>query len=50
MEVARQEGLVALLSVPLLYSGQAIGTLSIYTGRPYSFSNEEVRILSALAE
>ena len=50
VEVARQEGLVALLSVPLLYSGQAIGTLSIYTGRPYSFSNEEVRILSALAE
>jgi signal transduction histidine kinase len=50
LEVARQEGLVALLGVPLLYSGQAIGTLSIYTGRPYSFSNEEIRILSALAE
>ena len=50
VEVARHEGLVALLSVPLLYSSQAIGTLSIYTGRPYSFSNEEVRILSALAE
>jgi signal transduction histidine kinase len=50
VEVARREGLVSLISVPLLYAGQAIGTLSVYTGQPYSFSNEEVRILSALAE
>ena len=50
LDVARREGLVALLSVPLLYTGQVIGTLSVYTGKPYSFSNEEVRILSALAE
>jgi signal transduction histidine kinase len=50
LEVARLEGLVTLLSVPLLFAGQAIGTLSVYTGQPYSFSNEEVRILSALAE
>ncbi len=50
VETARQEGLVALLSVPLLFGGQAIGTLSVYTGQPYSFSNEEVHILSALAE
>ncbi|MEY2429940.1 MAG: hypothetical protein QOJ40_2825 [Verrucomicrobiota bacterium] len=49
-EVARLEGLVALLSVPLVFSGQAIGTLNVYTGQPYSFSNEEMRILSALAE
>lgn len=50
VEVARSEGLVALLSVPLLYGGQAMGTLSIYTGQSYSFSNEEIRILSALAQ
>jgi signal transduction histidine kinase len=50
VEVARSEGLVALLSVPLLYGGQAMGTLSVYTGQPYSFSNEEIRILSALAQ
>ena len=50
VEVARREGLVSLLSVPLIFAGQAIGTLSIYTGRPYSFSNEEISILSALAE
>ena len=50
VEVARREGLVSLLSVPLLFADQAIGTLSVYTGRPYHFSNEEVSILSALAE
>jgi signal transduction histidine kinase len=50
VEVAQREGLVALLSVPLLFTGQAIGTLSVYTDHPYSFSNEEIRILSALAE
>jgi signal transduction histidine kinase len=49
VEVARCEGLVSLLSVPLIFAGRAIGTLSIYTGRPHSFSNEEISILSALA-
>ncbi|HSU57523.1 MAG TPA: GAF domain-containing protein [Candidatus Dormibacteraeota bacterium] len=50
VDAARAEGLFGLLSVPLLFSGEAIGVLSVYTGQPYSFSNEEVRILSALAE
>ena len=50
VEAARQEGLISLLSVPLIFGGEATGALSIYTGAPYSFSNEEVRILSALAE
>lgn len=50
VEVARREGLVSFLSVPLIFSGHAIGTLSVYTGQPYNFSNEEIRILSALAE
>jgi signal transduction histidine kinase len=49
-DVARKEGLVSLLSVPLVFAGEAIGTLSLYMGRPYKFSDEEVRILSALAE
>lgn len=49
-DIARREGLVSLLSVPLLFRGQAIGVLSVYTDTPHSFSNEEIRILSALAE
>src|SRR6185295_9361389 len=50
IEIARQEGLVSLLGVPLLFGGRCIGTLSVYTAEHRSFSNEEVRILSALAE
>ena len=50
MEVARREGLVSLLSVPLIFGEQATGTLNVYTSQLHSFSNEEVRILSALAE
>jgi signal transduction histidine kinase len=50
VEIARREGLVSLLSVPLLFAGLAIGTLSVYMDRSYQFSNEEIRILSALAE
>jgi len=50
VEVARQEGLVSLLSVPLLFGGDAIGALSVYTARPYIYSNGEIRILSAFAE
>src|SRR5438445_1375036 len=49
-EIARSEGLVSLLSVPLIFANEAIGTLSVYTGRPFKFSDEEIRIASALAE
>ena len=48
--VAEQEGLISLISVPLLFRGDVIGVLNVYTGHPYSFSNEEIRILSALAD
>jgi len=50
VEVARSEGLVSLLSVPLVFRGKPMGTLSVYTAELHSFSNEEIRILSALAE
>ena len=50
VDVARREGLVSLLSVPLMFNGEAIGVLNVYTGESYTFSNEEIRILTALAE
>jgi len=49
-EIARREGLVALLSVPLVFNDQCLGTLNVYTDLPHVFSNEEVRTLTALAE
>jgi signal transduction histidine kinase len=48
--VAQREGLVSLISAPLLFRGDVIGVLNVYTGQQYSFSNEEIRILSALAD
>ena len=48
--IAREEGLAALLSVPLVFGGSAIGTLNIYKADPYVFSNDEIRIAMALAE
>ena len=50
ISMARREGLVSLLSVPLVFGGQALGVLNVYRGTPHIFPNEEVRILSALAE
>ncbi len=48
--VARVEKLVSLLTVPLLYGERVTGTLNLYTGEPHTFSDEEVRVLSAYAE
>jgi len=49
-EIARREGFVSLLSVPLVYSEDCLGTLNIYTAATHVFSNEEVNTLAALAE
>ncbi|MEM9443918.1 MAG: GAF domain-containing protein [Verrucomicrobiota bacterium] len=49
-ELARREGLVSLLSVPLVFHDQALGVLSVYTDHLHRFSNEEIRLLSAMAE
>src|SRR6266487_1409344 len=43
VDIARRGELVSLLSVPLVFGGQALGTLSVYTGAPHVFSNEEIR-------
>jgi signal transduction histidine kinase len=50
VEIARREGLVSLLSVPLIFGGEATGALNVYTNQPHSFSNGEIQILTALAE
>jgi len=49
-EVARREGLVSLLSVPLMLGDEALGALNVYTGELHTFSNEEIQTLGALAE
>src|SRR5580704_3666865 len=48
-EMAREEGLVSLLSVPMIVDEVAIGALNVYSGEPYHFSNQDIKTLSALA-
>lgn len=48
-ELARKEGLVSLLTVPLVFQEKALGVLSIYTSKTHRFANEEIRLLSAMA-
>jgi signal transduction histidine kinase len=48
-EMARKEGLVSLLSVPLVVGDTVIGALNVYSAEPYRYSNQDVKTLSALA-
>jgi two-component system, sensor histidine kinase PdtaS len=48
-EVARAEGLVSLLAVPLTVRERVIGVLSCYTAEPRDFSEEQRAMFAALA-
>jgi GAF domain-containing protein len=48
-EVAKQEGIVAMLSVPMLIRGQAIGVINSYSQEPRAYSEEDTKMLSLVA-
>jgi GAF domain-containing protein len=48
-DLARSEGLVSLLSVPLTVRGKAIGVMNCYTGRPTHFSPQQTALCATLA-
>ncbi|MDE1171835.1 MAG: GAF domain-containing protein [Verrucomicrobium sp.] len=48
--MARREGLVSLLSVPLIFSAKPIGVLNVYTKEPRRFSNQEIKMFQTLAD
>ncbi len=48
-EIAREEGLKSLLSVPLLLSDKIIGVLNCYTEEEKTFSKEEIRLVQTVA-
>lgn len=47
--IAEKEGLKSLLSVPLSVKGKVIGVLNSYTSYPHKFTNDEVTILTTVA-
>jgi two-component system, response regulator PdtaR len=48
-EMARKEGLVSLLSVPLAVKNRVIGVINCYTSRPRDFTESEVTVLTTIA-
>ena len=48
-DIAKREGLKSLLSVPLAVKGRVIGALNSYTSKPHKFINEEIDILTTVA-
>ena len=48
-DVARQEGLCTLLSVPLRTKDAVIGVLNVYTAQPRDFDEDALRLLTLLA-
>jgi signal transduction histidine kinase len=49
IELAKQDGLVSLLSAPMVFGQSVVGALSVYTGEPYRYSTQDIKILSTLA-
>ncbi len=48
-DIAIKEGLSSLISLPLQVKGKIVGVLNLYTPTPRDFSEEEVRVLTAIA-
>lgn len=48
-EIAAREGLKSLLSVPMMIKQRATGVLNVYTTVEHQFSEQEIRILSTIA-
>jgi len=48
-EVARKEGVISMICVPMMIKDRVIGVINSYTQREYKFSDEEIGILQAIA-
>ncbi|GAC1401224.1 MAG: GAF domain-containing protein [Chloroflexota bacterium] len=49
-EEAAREGIVSVVSVPLIAHGRPIGVLRVYSDKPRTFSENELRFLTAVAD
>ncbi|MBI2916116.1 MAG: GAF domain-containing protein [Elusimicrobia bacterium] len=48
-EIAKQEGLSSLLSVPMMIKDRCIGVLNCYTPEPHHFTEMEIKMLASVA-
>ena len=49
-EEAQKEGIVSMLSVPIIMHRKLIGALRVYTSEPWEFTLEDVNFVQALAQ
>jgi GAF domain-containing protein len=49
-EMASKEGIATILSVPMTIRGAIAGVLRIYTAQPRTFTDNELELISAMAE
>ncbi|MGJ8652128.1 MAG: GAF domain-containing protein [Opitutaceae bacterium] len=49
LKVIQQEGLVSMLSTPIIFGEEVIGVLNAYTDRPHRFNNDEKNVFATLA-
>jgi signal transduction histidine kinase len=49
-DIARKERLISMLAVPLIFAEKTVGVLAVYTQQRHRFSNDEIRLLTALAD
>jgi signal transduction protein with GAF and PtsI domain len=48
-ELARKEGLVSMLSVPMCAKDKVIGVINCYTSYPHKFTKSEIEVLTTVA-
>ena len=48
-DLARKEGLVSLLSVPMCVKDKVIGVINCYTSSPHRFTKSEIEVLTTVA-
>jgi GAF domain-containing protein len=49
-QAAKKEGIASILSVPISVKGEVIGALRLFTSAPRRFSDEEMELISGIAE
>lgn len=47
--IAKTEGIVSMLSIPMMVRGATIGVINSYTAQKHNFSDDEIKILQAVA-
>lgn len=48
-DIARKEGVVSMISVPMMIDERVMGVINSYTTEPHEFSETELKILQAVA-